>query len=112
MARTQEEYRQILKQRLHEKHNLRAIAMSTALGAGIMGVGGVVGPHISNAKIEGLKAIGDPAGISDVEQARQGVRKKIGLDTETPAATRFGLGAAVGGALGAAASLIPKKKRR
>jgi hypothetical protein len=112
MARTQEEYRQILEQRLHEKHNLRAIAMSTALGAGIMGVGGVVGPHISAAKIEGLKAMGDPAGISNVEQARKGVRDKVGLGTDTPATTRFGLGAAVGGALGAAASLLPKKKRR
>jgi hypothetical protein len=112
MARTQEEYRQILEQRLDEKYNLRAIAMSTALGAGIMGVGGVVGPHISAAKIEGLKAMGDPAGISNVEQARKGVRDKVGLGTDTPATTRFGLGAAVGGALGAAASLLPKKKRR
>ena len=97
---------------LDEKINLRNIALSTALGAGIMGVGGVVGPHISNAKIEGLKAIGDPADISSVEQARKGVREKIGLDKKTPATTRFALGAGVGGALGAVASLVGGKPKR
>ena len=97
---------------LDEKINLRNIALSTALGAGIMGGAGVVGPYVSDAKIEGLKAIEDPAGISSVEQARKGVRKAVGLDTETPATTRFGLGAAVGGALGAAASLVGGKPKR
>jgi len=118
MAKTQEEYRQILEQRLDEAgfmNRVKNTALTAGIVAGSAAIGGGLGvatPHISNAKVSAMNAIGNPLGISNVETARQGVRANMGLGANTPATTRFSVGAGVGGALGAAASLLPKKKRR
>jgi hypothetical protein len=110
MVKTQEEYRQILEERLDE--NWRNIAL-TAAAAGVLGAGaGVASPHISNAKVAAMKSMGDPAGISQVETSRQGVRERMGLGADSSPVTRAGVGAAVGGALGGVAAAFGKKRRK
>ena len=120
MVKTQEEYRQILEQRLDEAETLMKRLRGAAATAGIVaaagGVGGGLGvatPHISAAKVKAMNAIGNPLGISDVETARQGVRDNAGLGAKTPAATRAAVGAGIGvGLAGIAALRGGKPKRR
>lgn len=109
MIKTQEEYRELLEARLDE-NRLKMAAAGAALGA-VLGAGaGVAAPHISAAKVGAMKAVGDPAGISKVETARQGIR--IGLGANTPATTRAAVGAGMFAPLGAAMFLGSRNKRR
>jgi hypothetical protein len=118
MIRTQEEYRQILEQRLDEAgfmNRVKNTALTAGIVAGSAAIGGGLGvatPHISNAKVSAMNAIGNPLGISNVETARQGVRANVGLGANTPAATRFSVGAGVGAALAGAAFMRSGKPKR
>jgi hypothetical protein len=119
MIKTQEEYRQILEQRLDEAGLMKRVknaALTAGVVAGSAAIGGGLGvatPHISNAKVSAMNAIGNPLGISNVETARQGVRANVGLGANTPATTRFGVGAGIGvGLAGAAFMRSGKPKRR
>ena len=124
MVKTQEEYRQILEQRLYEAETLmqrlsgavKGAAATASIVAGSAAVGGglgVVAPHVSAAKVKAINAIGNPFGASDVEIAREGVRANAGLGAKTPAATRAAVGAGIGvGLAGIAAMRSGKPKRR
>lgn len=111
MIKTKEEYRELLEARLDE-NRLKMAAAGAALGAALGAGAGVAAPHISAAKVGAMKAVGDPAGISNIETARQGFRDRIGLGANTPAITRAAVGAGMFAPLGAAAMILGKKKRR
>ena len=122
MVKTQEEYRQILEQRLDEAGFMQRLsgavkgaAATAGIVAGSAAVGGGLGvatPHISAAKVSAIDAIGNPFGISKVEQERQGVRGKMGLGANTPAATRAAVGAGIGAAIGGIAAMRGGKPKR
>jgi len=111
MIKTQEEYRQLLEARL-EENKLKNVVIGSALGAALGAGAGVAAPHVSAAKVDAMKAVSDPAGISNIETARQGFRDRIGLGANTPATTRAAVGAGMFAPLGAAAMVLGKKKRR
>lgn len=108
--KTKEQYRELLEARLNN-NRFKMAAAGAALGA-VLGAGaGVAAPHVSDAKVGVMKTVGDPAGISNVETARQGLRDKIGLGANTPATTRAGVGAGIFAPLGAAIfARGPRKK--
>ena len=122
MAKTQEEYRQILEQRLYEAGLMQRLsgavkgaAATAGIVAGSAAVGGGLGvatPHISDAKVSAINAIGNPFGASKVEQERQGVRAKAGLGANTPVATRAAVGAGIGVSLAGIAALRGGKPKR
>jgi hypothetical protein len=118
MIKTQEEYRQILEQRLDEAgfmKKLKGAAATAGIVAGSAAIAGGLGvatPHISNAKVSAMNAIGNPLGISNVEKEKQGVRANMGLGADTPATTRFGVGAGIGAAIGGIAAMRGGKPKR
>jgi len=110
MMKTKEQYRQILEARLDESR-LKMLATGAALGAAIGAGAGVATPHISAAKVDAMRAAGDPAGISNIETAKQGVRDRIGLGANTPATTRGAVGAGIFAPIGAGVFAFRKKRR-